>query len=69
MRGKVPGRCYGVGGAGPALFINGIAQPDTALWQLQERLERRIAARPLGKAVGSLDPLHGTVNWGPGPGL
>lgn len=62
------GRGYGVG-AGPALFIDGIHQPDTALWQLQARLERRIAARPIGSAVGTVDPLQGTVNWGPWPGL
>ena len=62
-------RYYGVGGAGTALFINGTLQPGTALWQLQERLERRLAPRPIGAAVGTVDPLRGTVHWGPGPGL
>jgi protein-disulfide isomerase len=62
------GRGYGIGAA-PALFINGVRQLDTALWQMQERLERRPTDRPIGKAVGTVDPLLGTVNWGAWPGL
>jgi protein-disulfide isomerase len=62
------GRRFGVCAA-PALFINGVLQQHTALWHLQERLERRLAALPKGKVVGTVDPLLGTVYWGQWPGL
>jgi protein-disulfide isomerase len=62
------GRGYRVGAA-PALFINGVRELDTALWQAQERLERLLTTWAIGKAVGTVDPLLGTVNWGAWPGL
>jgi protein-disulfide isomerase len=60
------GRRQGVR-ATPALFVNGTPEHHTALGQLQEKLERRLTALPVGKVVGTVDPLLGTVYWGQWP--
>jgi hypothetical protein len=62
------GRCLGVRAA-PTLYIDGVLQQNTALWHLQEQLERRTTALPVGKVVGTVDPLLGAVYWGSWPGL
>jgi protein-disulfide isomerase len=53
----------------PALFINGVRQTNTALWSLQEQMERWLTASSVGKLLGTVDRLRGTVHWGHRTGL
>ena len=62
------GRRMGIRTA-PALFINGTRQPNTALWYVQEQMERWLAATSVGKLLGTVDRLRGTVHWGQRTGL
>ena len=62
------GRRMGIRTA-PALFVNGTRQPNTALWYLQEQMERWLTASSVGRLLGTVDRLRGTVHWGPGTGL
>jgi protein-disulfide isomerase len=62
------GRRLGIRTA-PTLFINGVRQPNTALWCLQEQIERELTASSVGKLLGTVDRLRGTVHWGHGTGL
>ncbi len=54
------GRGFGVD-AVPALFLNGERQYTTALWHLQEVLERRLTASRPGSIAGTVHSRPGTV--------
>ncbi len=57
------GRGFGVCDA-PVLFLNGERQHTTALWHLQERLERQLTSLRHDKILGKVNPLLGTLHWG-----
>ncbi|MBD0257495.1 MAG: thioredoxin domain-containing protein [Cytophagales bacterium] len=62
------GRGYGVEAA-PALFFNGERQYTTALWHLQELLERQLTALQRRRVAGTVNPRVGTVFRGHWPEL
>ncbi|MBD0255882.1 MAG: thioredoxin domain-containing protein [Cytophagales bacterium] len=53
----------------PALFLNGARQANTAPWCLQEQMERWLTASSVGRLLGTVDRLRGTVHWGHRTGL
>lgn len=53
----------------PALFLNGVRQASTALWCMQEQMERWLTASSVGRLLGTVDRLRGTVHWGHRTGL